>query len=58
MNGRGLAIVFAEDEPTIKDSYQPGKDHSYPPHPSRLIFGKFSELRSIIIVVWDKLCNS
>lgn len=31
MNGRGLAIVFAEDEPTIKDSYQPGKDHSYPP---------------------------
>jgi hypothetical protein len=48
MNGRGLAIVFAEDEPTITDSYQPGKDHSFP-HPSPFIFGKFSELRSIIL---------
>jgi hypothetical protein len=29
MNGRGLAIVFAEDVQTVKDSYHPGKHHSY-----------------------------
>ena len=28
MNGRGLAVVFAEDVPTIANSSHPGKNHA------------------------------
>ena len=59
MNDRGLAIVFAEDVPTITNSNHPGKKKKtptlyYPP----FIFRKEKNSDSKFIAAWDKLCNS